>query len=178
MKKIHFLLLVATALFTVTTTRAQTTPEETPTAQQQQKRPQTQRKTPEQLAVMQARHIATELAFDEETARKFTEAYCQYQKELRDLKTKAARPRVKSDEEQTEESIAESILAQFDQSRKIVDLREKYYHEYSRFLTQRQIRRIYAIERKWAASMEHLNKAGYRNGTPAGKAAGNRNGQR
>lgn len=177
MKKIHFLLLAAAALFTATATQAQTSAPSARSAAQQHK-------TPEQLAVMQARHIATELAFDEETSRQFTEAYCRHQKELRELK---ARPLVKNDKEQTEESIRESILAQFDQSRKIIDLREKFYEEYSRFLTQRQIRRVYAIEREMG---QHLRKnvsrrtgipgsnGGNRAGRPTGKPAGNRAGQR
>lgn len=181
MKKIHFLLLAAAALFTATAIQAQTSvPSARPAAPSARSAAQ-QHKTPEQLAVMQARHIATELAFDEETSRQFTEAYCRYQKELRELK--ASRPLVKNDKEQTEEAIRESILAQFDQSRKIVDLREKFYKEYSRLLTQRQIRRVYDIERKMG---QHLRKNGSRRtGIPnsngdnrTGKPAGNRAGQR
>ncbi len=140
MKKSCFMLLVAATLLTVTTIRAQETfPGENPA-------PQQQHKTPEQLAAMQARHIASELAFDEEVARQFTETYCQYHKELRALRSE--RPRVKDADEQTEEAIRQSILAQFDQSRKMLDLREKCYTEYSRFLTQRQIRRVYELERE------------------------------
>jgi len=140
MKKSRFVLLAAAALLAVTTIHAQEpVKRERPAAQQPHK-------TPEELAAMRARHIATELAFDEETARQFTETYGRYHKELRDLRSE--RPRVKNDEEQTEEAIRASILVQFDQSRKMLDLREKYYNEYSRFLTQRQIRRVYTIERE------------------------------
>ena len=139
MKKSRFLLLAAATLLTVTTIQAQET------AKTETSTPQRQHKTPEQLAVMQARHIASELAFDEETARQFTETYGQYHKELRDLRSE--RPRVKDGDAETEEAIRQSILAQFDQSRKMLDLREKYYKEYSRFLTQCQIRRVYELER-------------------------------
>ncbi len=140
MKKSCFMLLAAATLLTVTTIRAQeTTRSEKPV-------PQQQHKTPEQLDTMRARHIASELAFDEETARQFIELYCQCHKDLRDIRSK--RPRVKEGDGQTEEAIRQSILAQFDQSRKMLDLREKCYTEYSRFLTQRQIRRVYELERE------------------------------
>ncbi len=140
MKKSCFMLLAAATLLTVTTIRAQeTTRSEKPV-------PQQQHKTPEQLDTMRARHIASELAFDEETARQFIETYCQYHKKFRDLR--AGQPRVKNGDGQTEEAIRQSILAQFDQSRKMLDLREKCYTEYSHFLTQRQIRRVYELERE------------------------------
>ncbi len=140
MKKSCFMLLAAATLLTVTTIRAQGT------SQSERPAPQQQPKTPEQLAAMRARHITSELAFDEETARRFTETYCQYNKELRDLQSE--RPRVKGDDGQTEEAIRQSILAQFDLGRKMLDLREECYTEYSRFLTQRQIRRVYELERE------------------------------
>ena len=34
-------------------------------------------------------------------------------------------------------------------SEKILDIRQKYYKKYSEFLTQRQIQRVYEIEKKW-----------------------------
>ncbi len=140
MKKSCFMLLAAATLLTVSTIRAQeSSPSERPA-------PQQQHKTPEQLDTMRARHIASELAFDEETARQFSETYCQYHKKFRDLR--AGQPRIKNDDGQTEEAIRQSILAQFDQSRKMLDLREECYTEYSRFLTQRQIRRVYELERE------------------------------
>ena len=36
----------------------------------------------EELAVKQAEHISTELAFDDATSRKFQETYCNFQKEI------------------------------------------------------------------------------------------------
>ncbi len=140
MKKTCFMLLATATLLTVTTIRAQET------TQSEKPAPQQQHKTPEQLDTMRARHIASELAFDDETARQFIELYCQCHKDLRDIRS--ARPRVKDKDGMTEEAIRQSIRAQFDQSRKMLDLREKCYTEYSRFLTQRQIRRVYELERE------------------------------
>ena len=36
----------------------------------------------------------------------------------------------------------------FERSQKILDLRQKYYKRYSTFLTQRQIQRVYEIEKQ------------------------------
>ena len=41
-----------------------------------------QRKSREEIAEAQARHIAHELAFDDATAQKFIATYCEYQKEM------------------------------------------------------------------------------------------------
>ena len=38
--------------------------------------------------------------------------------------------------------------ARMEQSQKILDLREKYYKEYSKFLTQKQIERAYELEQQ------------------------------
>ena len=41
-----------------------------------------QRISREQLAEVQARHIANQMAFDDVTSQKFIDAYCDYQREL------------------------------------------------------------------------------------------------
>ena len=40
------------------------------------------------------------------------------------------------------------IKARFDNSEKILNIRKKYYKEYSKFLTQTQIERVYKLERQ------------------------------
>ena len=47
------------------------------------------------------------------------------------------------------------IKARMERGRQILDLREKYYKEYSKFLTPRQIQRVYELEKK---SMKRLQK--------------------
>ena len=46
-------------------------------------------------------------------------------------------------DEETEQVLKE----RFGHSQKILDLRRKYYAIYSKFLTQKQIRRVYELER-------------------------------
>lgn len=99
----------------------------------------------EKLAETQARHIACQLAFDDATTAKFIDTYCQCQKEIWALGPRAKRQRgtAKTDAE-TEKAIEE----RFKRSQKLLDIREKYYKEYSKFLTPKQIQRVYAIEKR------------------------------
>ena len=122
-----------------------------------------QRLSREELAEKQARHIAHELALDDATTQKYVATYCAYQKEVW-----ALGPRVKrhQSENATEAEAEQANKARMEQSQKILDLREKYYKEYSKFLTQKQIERAYELEqqvmrrlvrhhRQGAGSMKH-----------------------
>ena len=104
-----------------------------------------QRLSREDLAEKQARHIAHELALDDATTQKYVATYCAYQKEVW-----ALGPRVKrhSSANATEAEAEQANKARMEQSQKILDLREKYYKEYSKFLTQKQIERAYELEQQ------------------------------
>ena len=108
-----------------------------------------QRMNREQMAEKQARHIAHELAFDDATTKRFVETFCACQQEVW-----ALGPRHKA-ESTTEEEAEQAIKERFERSRAILDLREKYYEEYSKFLTQKQIQRVYEMEHQ---SMDRLNR--------------------
>ena len=97
-----------------------------------------QRISREQLAEVQARHIANQMAFDDATSQKFMNAYCDYQRELWALGRKAM----------NDADTEKAIKNRFAQSQKILDIREKYYERYSKFLTQKQIQRVYELERQ------------------------------
>ena len=62
-----------------------------------------------------------------------------------------------------EEEIKAEFKQRFAQSRSVIDIREKYYKEYSRFLTQKQIKKMYELERQ---SMDRIMK--HQNG-PGGR---------
>jgi len=94
----------------------------------------------EQLAEVQARHIADQLALNDELTSKFISVFCQQQKEIWALGPRLGRKSATTDEEQ--------IQQRFDRSEKILAIRKKYYKEYSQFLTQAQIKRAYEIERQ------------------------------
>ena len=101
-----------------------------------------QRMSREQLAEKQAKHIAQELAFDEATTQQFVETFCAYQQEVW-----ALGPKHKSEPTNDEEA-EQAIKERFERSQQILDLRQKYYEEYSKFLTQKQIQQVYKMERQ------------------------------
>lgn len=47
----------------------------------------------------------------------------------------------------TDDQIATMLRNQFTQSRKMLDVREKYYNEFSKILSQKQILKIYQQEK-------------------------------
>ena len=101
-----------------------------------------QRLTREQHKKKQAKYIANDLALDDETTARFINTYTQCQKEIWAL---GSRPR--RDDNNNEEQIGQNIKKRFEMSEKILDIRQKYYKEYSKFLTQKQIQRVYKIEK-------------------------------
>jgi hypothetical protein len=103
---------------------------------------QHQRMSREQLAEKQAKHIATELAFDGATTQQFVETFCAYQQEVW-----ALGPRQKAEPTNDEEA-EQAIKERFERSQQILNLREKYYDEYSKFLTPSQIQQVYKMERQ------------------------------
>lgn len=52
------------------------------------------------------------------------------------------------EKELTDTEVAEMLQKQFEQSRKVLDIREKYYKEFSKILTQKQILKIYQQEKR------------------------------
>ena len=101
-----------------------------------------QRLTREQLSEKQAKYIANDLALDDETTAKFINTYTQCQKEIW-----ALGPRPRRNGNSNEEQIEQNIKKRFEMSEKILDIRQKYYKEYSKFMTQKQIQRVYEIEK-------------------------------
>ena len=119
----------------------------------------------EELAVKQAEHISTELAFDDATSKKFKETYCNFQRELWALGPSLGK-------QQSENPNEEEMKQRFERSQKILDLRKKYYDIYSTFLTQKQISRVYEIERDMMRRLSQPKPQGPRTKQPS-KPRGN-----
>lgn len=103
-----------------------------------------QRMTREQLAEAQAHFIVNEMEMDDTTAKQFVETFCRFQKDIW-----ALGPRPKRDTSNCSDTETEQVLKErFAHSQKILDLRKKYYIEYSKFLTPRQIEKVYELERR------------------------------
>ena len=122
-----------------------------------------QRMSREELAEKQARHIAHQLALDDATTQKYVETYKACQQEVWAL---GPRVKTKKKAEMTEAESEQAIKARFEQSEKILKIREKYYKEYSKFMTQKQIERAYELERK---SMSRLAKHQHKDKTKGTK---------
>lgn len=102
----------------------------------------------EKLAEVQAQNIARQLAFDDKTTARFIETYCKCQREVWE---KVPRMKHGSNGQGSQMSEADSeaaIKQRMERSQKLLDIRKKYYEEYSKFLTQSQIQRVYEIEKQ------------------------------
>ncbi len=106
---------------------------------------QRQRLSREQLAEVQAKHIAHQLAFSDDVTAKFVETYGKCQKEIWTL---APKNKKKKKTSMTDKETEDVIKARFENSEKLLNIRKKYYKEYSKFLTQTQIERVYELERQ------------------------------
>lgn len=127
---------------------------------------QQQKKTREQLAEAQAQYIARQLALDDQVAAQFVTTYCNAQKELWAIK-----PHMRGKGKCTTEADAQQAIGdRFERSQKILALREKYYKQYSRFLTQKQIERVYQLERGM------MKRLGQKRGRPGRGGQGRHNG--
>ncbi len=114
---------------------------------------QKQRLSREQLAEVQAKHIANELAFSDDITGKFVKTFCDCQKEIWAL---GPRPRPNK-QGMSEQENEDRIKQRFAMSEKILNIRQKYYKEYSKYLTQTQIEKVYEQEHKM---MNRLAKRG------------------
>lgn len=131
-----------------------------------------QRKRPnmEQLTKMQASRISQSLGLDDKTSQKFIETFCQCRKEMGATRTHHQK---KKRAEMTDAEVDKAIKADFAQGRKLLDIREKYYKAYSKFLTPKQIQRVYDMERQ---DMQRFAKRwGNKGGKKNGPQRGNRN---
>ena len=115
-----------------------------------------QRMSREQMAEMQAKHIARQLALDDATSQKFVKAFCDYQKEVWALGPRTHGKNGKK-AEMTDDEVEKAIKERMERSQKILDLREKYYKEYNKFLTPKQIQRVYDLEKQ---TMKRLGRRG------------------
>lgn len=162
-------------------------------AQNKENKQRKQRPNPEQLVKMQTDRMVKALMLDDATSAKFTPVYEKYLNELRECRMMNHKPRVKRDVPQgteandaaeaqkpqmTDAEIAKQIKDQFAQSRKMLDIREKYYNDFSKILSQKQIMKIYQMERNNAEKFkkEFDRRKGHKPGQ--GQHQGQRPGQK
>lgn len=106
--------------------------------------------------------IAYELGLNDATTEKFTAVYNQYVAEMHEAYRQHPVIRTKKDQDGkkqrlTDEQIKHNLEAQLDLSQSILDLRKKYYKEYLKFLTPRQIDKLGKIEKKQANKVKNAS---------------------
>ena len=106
----------------------------------------------EQFVKSQATRIAQSLNQDGEKSKRFIQTFYNCRKEM--AATMKGRPHKKRSE-MTDAEVDKAIKADFKHGRKMLDIREKYYYAYSKFLTPKQIQRVYDLERQ---DMQHFAK--------------------
>lgn len=140
MKNLFKIIMLVTAIFAFTCT-VEARPKKV-----------TQRISQHQLAEKQAKKIAEELALSSEVSAKFISAYVGYRHEVWALGPRQDKLQAGS---MTDEQVDSAIQARFDRSHKLLDIRKKYYNEYTKFLTPKQIWRVYDLEAKMMNRLSH-----------------------
>ena len=118
------------------------------------------RMTMEQMVDMQAIKIANDLGLDDKTTAKFVDVYKKYMTEQNEVRKEypfgfktnvnPEKRKVKDVAEvkmkmqvPTDADVDKMMRDRFKQSRKMLDIREKYYDEFRQFLTPKQVQRVY-----------------------------------
>ena len=142
MKTKYFWMLVVAFMMGTQVINAQA---DKPKGKREHKRP-----TLEQIIQMQSQRIVDELGLDDKTAAKFAEVYKKYMKEMDDLRKQymPAKSDFKEDKPSMPKSLTDAevdkmMRDRFAQARKMLDVREKYYDEFRKFLSPKQVQKVY-----------------------------------
>lgn len=116
-------------------------------------------KGPEQRAA----HMSQILGLDDATSVRFSALYEQYRQEMRATHQKYRRikPAKKKDGgpvRLTDEQVKKNIETSFALSQSILDIRKKYYREFLKIITPRQIERLYELEKKDGERLREMAK--------------------
>ena len=119
------------------------------------KRQPRKRMTIERMTDMQANKIIGDLGLDDKTAAKFKDVYAKYMKEMNDLRKEGMDFRMRGRIQKgdtlakmkmqmpTDAEVDKMMRDRFKQSRKMLDIREKYYDEFRKFLSPKQVEKVY-----------------------------------
>ena len=117
--------------------------------------------THEQMSALKANHFVEELALDDNASDKFKDVYLKYMEEMHSLWKEYAPKKPEGTEMNrmkkapTDDEVEKMIKDRFAQSRKMLDIREKYYNEFRKFLSPKQIQKVYGMEIKDAERFHH-----------------------
>ena len=124
---------------------------------------QAQRERPDFNTILEKRceYITHELNLDDSKEKAFKPIYMEYCKKMAELFKPDPNKR-KPKDQKTEAEVEQDIKDNFARAKKIVCIREYYYAKFRKFLTPKQIVKIYEIERQEQQKMNkhHQHKGG------------------
>lgn len=108
-------------------------------------------------------HMVQILALDDVTSASFTPLYSKYRQEMQ--ATRQKHQRIKPTKQKggpthplTDEQVRKNIETSFALSQSILDIRKKYYKEFLKILSPRQIERLYDLEKKDGEKLREMAK--------------------
>jgi hypothetical protein len=112
----------------------------------------------EALFEKKCKKVADKLMLDDATAAKFIPVYKEYLNEL--IANFDSENNRKSDKEISDADIDSAVSDRFAKARKTVDIREKYYREFRKFLTARQAKSALKYGGRKKMQPQHFGKRG------------------
>ena len=107
---------------------------------------QTDKPSPEKIARYKAVRMSRQLELPDRTADAFIPVYQSFQQEMNAIMQRATRNRARS--ATTDEQAEAVIRSDFQTSRAILDLRERYYERFKQVITPLQIQQMYSLEKR------------------------------
>lgn len=113
-----------------------------------------------EVEIQRREHLAQLLGLDTPTTARFTEVYARYTAEMHAAQQQNARikpPKVDGKPRPlTDNEVRTNIERKFSLAQATLDIRRKYYAEYLKILSIRQIDRLYVLEKKSAEKLREL----------------------
>ncbi len=101
----------------------------------------------ERIMMAKLMEIRKSLNLDQATMDKFRPVYIKYEKEIAGLNTRGQERLMRANSDSLSSEEAERlVLAQLDNTRKLLEIREKYYYKFKSVLTPQQIIKLYQTE--------------------------------
>ncbi len=109
----------------------------------------------EELATRQAKRIASELALSDADDARFVDLYVKCRCEVWAQKGDNRKTKYS---ELTDAQTDSLLRARMDRSQKLLDIRKKYYKEYRKFLSAKQVARVYKLEERMGDRLDKVRK--------------------
>lgn len=148
------IILMAAIMINIATLSADNTT--CPNSPNHQAPQQYKKMTNEERMDMHTQFVVKMLKLDDATATKFTPLFKEYMKENKNIRISGSTWKLENKENLTEEEAEKIIKERLEISRKLLNVREKYYAKFSKIITALQIKKIYDMEQQMDAKMRNL----------------------